>query len=244
MVFARIEAGDAEWHHALLERIADVLAERPDLAACETRDELLAEAFTRLAHPEDVVQLLHGTYGVESSDKTSTARLPRPRVLLHAHISQTAVEQLGSGCPEGVVVRTEELGPMLLDHFVQLTGRADLELQPVIDLNRGRSVNQYEHPVDVRTRGFLRNVGDVFPYANSQSRRVDSDHPEPYRPNGPPGQTGDHNQAPLGRRHHRAKTHQGYEVFQIGYGRYLWHTPHGLWRLVDGDGTHEVQSTA
>ena len=105
----------------------------------------------------------------------------------------------------------------------------------------GRSVNQYEHPLDIKTRGFLRTTGDVFPYAESQSRRVDNDHPDPYRPNGPPGQTGDHNHAPLGRRHHRAKTHQNYQVFQVGYGRYLWRTPHGLWRLVDGSGTHEVE---
>ena len=131
---------------------------------------------------------------------------------------------------------------MLLDQFARLTRRCDLDLQPVIDLNCGRSVNAYEHPVDVKERGFLRNLGDVFPHSESRSRRVDSDHPDPYRPNGPPGQTGDHNQAPLGRRHHRAKTHLDYEVHQIGLGRYLWRTPHGIWRLVDGEGTHDVRT--
>ena len=35
---------------------------------------------------------------------------------------------------------------MLLEAFLALTGRADLDLKPVIDLNHGRSVNQYEHP--------------------------------------------------------------------------------------------------
>jgi hypothetical protein len=238
-VYARIAAGDAELHHALLARIADALAERPDLAACDTREELLAEAFTWLAQPADVIALLDGTYGVD--DPAAAPRRPvRPRVVLHAHVSQAAVEAFTHGSPDGVVVRVEELGPMLLEQFADLVGRVDLQLLPVIDLNHGRSVNHYEHPADIKTRGFLRTTGDVFPHAAGQSRRVDSDHPRPYESQGPPGQTGDHNHAPLGRRHHRAKTHQGYELFQIGYGRYLWRTPHGLWRLVDGTGTHVV----
>ncbi|HRD62840.1 MAG TPA: HNH endonuclease, partial [Nocardioides sp.] len=73
-------------------------------------------------------------------------------------------------------------------------------------------------------------------------RSVDFDHPDPYKPNGPPGQTGDHNAAPLGRRHHRAKTHLGYRVRQLGPGTYLWRTPHGLLRLVDRDGTHVLHT--
>ena len=66
------------------------------------------------------------------------------------------------------------------------------------------------------------------------------DHPTAYDPTGPPGQTGDHNAAPLGRRHHRAKTHLPYHSRQLALGRYLWRTPHGLRRLVDNTGTHEL----
>lgn len=235
-IFARIADGDMVWVEALLERIADALEGRPDLAACETREELLAEAFGWLAHPEDVIALLGGPSPVE--------RMPRPRVVLHAHLSQAAVEARLAGSPDGVVVRVEELGPMLLDDFVRLTGRADVELKPVIDLNQGRSVNYYEHPVDVKERGLLRTTGDVFPHAQAQSRSFDSDHPDPYDKNGPPGQTGDHNHAPLGRRHHRAKTHLGYKLWQLDLGRYLWRSPHGLWRLVDGAGTHPIDEQA
>jgi hypothetical protein len=68
------------------------------------------------------------------------------------------------------------------------------------------------------------------------------DHPDPYDPHGPPGQTGDHNAAPLGRRHHRAKTHLGYRPRQLGLARYLWRSPHGLHRLVDATGTHELDT--
>ncbi|GAB3262603.1 DUF222 domain-containing protein [Nocardioides dilutus] len=246
-VFARIAAGDAAWLDAMVERIADALESRPDLATCETRDELRAEAFGWLAHPEAVIALLDGSYGLDEESPEATpesTRVPGPRVVLHAHLSQAAVEARLRGSADGIVVRVEELGPMLLETFLALTCRADLTLKPVIDLNTGRSVNQYEHPADVKERGHLRTTGDVFPHAQSQSRRLDNDHPGPYEPNGPPGQTGDHNHAPLGRRHHRAKTHQAYQVHQLGLGRYLWRTPHGLWRLVDGSGTHVVHAEA
>ncbi len=73
--------------------------------------------------------------------------------------------------------------------------------------------------------------------------RYDNDHPVPYDRDGPPGQTGDHNTAPLTRTNHRAKTHRGYRVRQIDDATYLWTTPHGLTRLVDPTGTHELTAT-
>ena len=102
------------------------------------------------------------------------------------------------------------------------------------------SVNGYEHPETVKDRTRLRTVGEVFPHARSISRKTDMDHPEPYDPHGPPGQTGDHNAAPLGRDNHRAKTHLAYRARQIGLARYLWRTPNGRHRLVDPTGTHEI----
>lgn len=71
--------------------------------------------------------------------------------------------------------------------------------------------------------------------------RLDHDHPTPYDTHGPPGQTGDHNDAPLARREHRAKTHLGYQVRQLGLGAYRWETPHGLARIVTGRGTTLIQ---
>ncbi len=73
--------------------------------------------------------------------------------------------------------------------------------------------------------------GDYWPWAVSTSRAVDYDHPTPYVPvdrGGPPGQTGTHNSGPLGRRHHKWKTHAGYTSRQSGDGRYVWMSPHGL----------------
>ena len=105
------------------------------------------------------------------------------------------------------VARVEEIGPMLLEELAGLLGHARVTLVPVVDLATSVSVNGYEHPQAVKDRTHLRTVGDVFPHAATISRKTDMDHPAPYDPTGPPGQTGDHNAAPLGRRHHRAKTH-------------------------------------
>lgn len=48
----------------------------------------------------------------------------------------------------------------------------------------------------------------------------------------PRGQTSDLNDAPLARRHHRAKTRLGYTLRQLDISAYRWTTPHGLGRLV------------
>ena len=73
-------------------------------------------------------------------------------------------------------------------------------------------------------------------------RNVDYDHPIPYDDTGPPGQTGTHNSGPLGRRHHRYKTHAGYRSRQCGQGSYVWLTPHGLGYLVDHRGTRRISN--
>lgn len=232
-VFGRIDGGDADLLEAMVERVADALEERPDLHTCTGRDELRAEALGWLAHPGEVIGLL-------TPDERPQAAGARQRAVLHVHLSQPDVAARLSGRGEGAVARVEELGPRLLDDVCRLLGRLDIDLKPVIDLNAGRSVNQYEHPVDVKERGFLRTTGEVFPHAQTQSRRVDNDHPDPYDPNGPPGQTGDLNHAPLSRRSHRAKTFLGYRLWQLGPATYLWRTPHGLVRLVDGTGTHVI----
>ena len=244
-VFALIDAGDAAWLDAVLERVADALEARPDLLDTldPSREELRAIALGWLAHPDDVIALLNGTYRRDDPRRTrpdepdnEEPSPSRQSAVLYVHLAQAAVEG------HEPVARVEELGPQLLEEVTRLLGHARVTLKPVIDLNQGRSVNGYEHPPDVKERGFLRTTGDVFPHAQSQTRRFDSDHPKTYDADGPPGQTGDHNHAPLGRRHHRAKTHLDYQVHQISPGVYLWRTPHGLWRLVDGSGTHRVET--
>lgn len=233
-VIARIEAGDAAFIDALVDQVADVLATRPeltpDLPEAITKGELRAVAFGWLAHPADLLELLAGP--------APTARR-RPEVVLYVHLHQAALDGTAAG-----VARVEGLGPLLLEQIRALVSHARITVKPVIDLADQVSVNAYEFPEAVRERTHLRHLGEVFPHASRLSRRVDLDHPDPFDRHGPPGQTGDHNVAPLGRTHHRAKTHLGYRVIQTGVVEHLWTTPHGLHRRVDTTGTHEIDDTA
>lgn len=245
-VFSRVEPGDAAWVDAIVERIADALLARPDLLRAHHpdlpveladlgHDELRAIAFGWLARPEDVCELLR----IKADELLP--RRPHARAVIYLHLHESALAGTSTA-----PARVEGLGPMLLDQVVSLLGHAHVTVKPVIDLDDHRSVNAYEFPTAVTERTRLRCVGDVFPYATNTATmtgRYDDDHAVPYDPLGPPGQTGDHNDAPLTRSHHRAKTHRGYRVKQIGDGAYLWTTPHGLRRLVDADGTHELCET-
>ena len=153
------------------------------------------------------------------------------------HLHQAAIDGA-----EGVG-RVEGQGPRLLGQIKRLLGHAHVTLKPVIDLASAASVNAYEFPETVKERVHLRSPGEVFPHASRLSRKVDLDHPVPWDPGGPPGQTSDANCGPLGRTHHRAKTHLGYRVSQIGMSEYVWTTPHGLHRLVDARGTHRIDES-
>ena len=150
------------------------------------------------------------------------------------------------------MARVEEVGPLPVAELTALLGHARVTLAPVIDLATSTSVNGYEHPQAVKDPTHLRTVGDVFPHATTISRTVDMDHPQPFDATGPPGQTGDHNAAPLGRRQpsrlaalapqsqHRANTPPRLPDPTTRPARYLWRSPHGLQRLVDTTGTHEL----
>lgn len=233
-VYAKVSPEAAYWVNDLIERTADLIAQspkvraehHPDLADDASHDELRAAAFGWLARPDALLGLL----GAEDALAT-----PRPRAKVYVHLHESTLLS-GDG-----VARVEGLGPMLADHLARLVGHTHIEVTPVVDLAEIRSVNSYEHPEYLKERTRLRlAVGDVFPHAASVGRRVDHDHPTPYDPGGPPHQTSDLNVAPLTRSSHRAKTHHAYRVEQLGLGRYLWTTPHGLLRLVDPAGTRPV----
>jgi hypothetical protein len=262
-VIARVAAGDAVWIDATLDRVADILATRPDLRpgtpAEIERDELRSIAFGWLARPAELLTLL--LEATESGSDTDPEPEPsraiavpamtlerlraldlarlRPSVTLHVHLHEAA---LAGFC--GGVARVEELGPLLLTQVQELLGHCNVRLQPVIDLKDRVSVNAYEFPEAIKDRVHLMHPGEVLPHATRKSRKVDVDHPKPYVRNGPPGQTGTHNAGPLGRTGHRAKTHLGYAVTQTDRGDHVWRTPHGLHRIVDERGTHVLDQAA
>ena len=262
-VIARVAAGDAVWVDATIDRVADILATRPDLRpdtpAEIERDELRALAFGWLARPAELLTLLLEAAGddpgaapepeptralappaatLERLQRQHLTRL-RPNATLHVHLHEAALAGFRAG-----VARVEEIGPMLLSQVRELLGHCNVRLQPVIDLHDRVSVNSYEFPEAIKERVHLTHPGEVLPHAARKSRKVDVDHPEPYEPGGPPGQTGTHNAGPLGRTGHRAKTHLGYTVTQTERGDHVWRTPHGLHRIVDERGTHVLDQAA
>ena len=262
-VIARVAAGDAVWVDATIDRVADILATRPDLRpdtpAEIERDELRALAFGWLARPAELLTLLLEAAGddpgaapepeptralappaatLERLQRQHLTRL-RPNATLHVHLHEAALAGFCAG-----VARVEEIGPMLLSQVRELLGHCNVRLQPVIDLHDRVSVNSYEFPEAIKERVHLTHPGEALPHAARKSRKVDVDHPEPYEPGGPPDQTGTHNAGPLGRTGHRAKTHLGYTVTQTERGDHVWRTPHGLHRIVDERGTHVLDQAA
>jgi hypothetical protein len=246
-VVARVDAGDAVWIDAMVDRLADILSHRhPDAG----RDELRAIALGWLARPAEVVQLLLEAQGASDEVSRATA-MPsdlldaltraepkrfRPRVDLHVHLSDLSIAGLSAP-----VARVEGVGPLLADS--QLFAGCRVRVTPVIDLNDRIAVDCYEHPTGLAHRVRLGFPGDYFPYAAAVpglAGTADLDHPTPYDADGPPGQTGTHNSGPLGRRHHRWKTHAGYTSRQCGQHRYVWRTPLGRHYLVDHRGTHAL----
>ena len=259
-VIARCEAGEVVWIEATLARVAEIIAPlHPDASA----DELRSIAFGWLARPAELLTLLLenrdaqetleldlGAEAPESLEADNRAMaMPAdlldalrdmdltplaPKAVLYVHLHEAAL--LGAGG----VARIEGLGPRTLGSLRELLARTDLIVKPVIDLHDRVRTTAYEHPESLKERVHLTTGGDYWPYATSTSRHVDYDHPIPFDATGPPGQTGTHNSGPLGRRHHRWKTHAGYRARQCGQGRYVWLTPHGLGFIVDHRGTRRI----
>jgi hypothetical protein len=246
-VIARVNAGDAVWVDAILERTADLIADRHPGTG---RDGLRSIAFGWLARPAELLQLLLEAQGTSPEVSRATAfpadlldelgraepRRFRPRIDLHVHLTDLAIAGLSP-----LVARVEGVGPLLADS--QLFAGCRIRVTPVIDLNDQIAVDCYEHPTDLDRRVRLTYPGDYFPYAGAVpglAHGADLDHPKPYDRDGPPGQTGTHNSGPLTRQHHRWKTHAGYSSRQCGRNRYVWRTPHGRYYLVDHTGTRRI----
>jgi hypothetical protein len=162
-----------------------------------------------------------------------------PRVTLYVH---TARETLDAG--EGVM-RWEGLEPLTLDYFRQhVAPFQHCRITQVIDLAGQEPVDAYEIPDRHREAVHLRTPADCFPFATSTSRDVDIDHNEEYdAARRSTGQSRMDNYGPLGRRHHRVKTHGRWTVRQPFDGIYVWRDPHGHFYLVDHTGTRKLDGT-
>ena len=262
LIIARAAAGDAIWFKATIDRIADILARQGDTDEVEVRR---SKAIGILAQPAQALHLLcqHQDYdwdGPAEPDDPAPSGEPthrslqimpppfdpdraRPLGVVYVHLSAEAVTA-GSG-----IARVENVGPVLLSRLQMLLGeRCTINVKPVIDLPAGHiPVDCYEIPATLREQLLLRYPADVFPYAAGVSRAIDVDHTIPYLSpdrGGPPGQTRIGNLGPLVRRHHRLRTHGGWQVRQPEPGTWLWRSPCHRIYLVNAGGTHPLGDSA
>jgi hypothetical protein len=258
-VIARVTAGDAAWIDAMVDRVAEILAET--MGHDRNHDELRSLAMGWLARPVDLLKLLLEHTRADTDAETGQTEQPawapdhmaetvdrlcslparmvawsRGRGRLFVHLTDDAL-RTGRG-----VARIEGVGPIDVRQLHEVLGNSDVTLTPVLDLAQRRRVDAYEHSDVVKDHVWVQTGGDCFPYSPRTATRdgVDYDHAIPYSDTGPPGQTGPHNSGPLRRRHHRTKTHGEFTTRVVGPGRHLWRTPHGRAFLVDHSGTTQL----
>ncbi|NPC42680.1 hypothetical protein [Nocardioides sp. zg-1230] len=268
-IIAHITAGDAVWIDAMVDRVAEILAET--MGHDHNHDELRSLALGWLARPVDLLKLLleHTQTGEHTDTDTETGEPgepgePQQPAWAPDHMADT-IDRLCSLPARTLamlrgrgrlfvhltddalrtgkgIARVEGVGPIDVRQLHEVLGNGDVTLTPVLDLAQRRRVDAYEHPEAVKDHVWVQTGGDCFPFTPRTATRdgVDYDHAIPYDDTGPPGQTGPHNSGPLRRRHHRTKTHGGYTTRVVGPGRHLWRTPHGQAFLVDHTGTHRL----
>ena len=257
-IYARARAGDAIFFYAMCDRIAQILklqgcpevtchagsVVHPADAAEREMDVLRSLAIGILATPARALELLAWAEqhkpGEEPARVVDPSSVPAgaltPPATLFVHMS---LDQFEQRCRDAVDVADLEV--VTVEQAVDLLGHCKVSLQPVVDLNASPAVDGHRVAGRIRQIVELRNPVEVFPWGTLSSRKADKDHIEPYVPpdeGGPPGQTTPDNLGPLGRYHHRLKTHAGWSYQQTTPGVFHWRSPHGHWVRVDAHGSH------
>jgi hypothetical protein len=164
------------------------------------------------------------------------ARVARPRVVLHFHLSEAALRN------GHATVRPEDGGQLTSAELVEFLGRTgcQVRMQPVLDPTEVAPIDGYEVPQRLRAAVKARQIADVFPFGTCVSPKMDLDHTERYVPTnygGPPGQTRQGNLGPMARPSHRAVTHGGWHKHQPEPGYFVHRSPNGYVYLVTNQGT-------
>jgi hypothetical protein len=156
-----------------------------------------------------------------------------PKATLVVHLSDAAI-----GDPRGIC-RVEGIGPVPVGQLHQLLGHARVRVLPVFDPDGVVPVDSYEIPAATRRAVLLRHPWEMFPYSTASHTGCDLDHTDPWRPDGPAGQTRPDNLTPLRRPPHRAKTHADWKLRTPAPGIFVWTTPLGRRYTLTPDGlTH------
>jgi hypothetical protein len=178
-------------------------------------------------------------------DPTTSVLLDWPKLLptvcLYVHVAKETLDGATGG-----VARWEGESPITVQYVRdQLAPLHDIRVQPVLDLADQDPVDAYEISKRHRRAVHLRTPADCFPFSSNTSSAVDVDHTEEFvrhADGGPaePGQSRMGNYSPLGRFHHRIKTHGTWTVRQPFDGIYVWRDPQGHFYLVDHTGTRKI----
>ena len=206
----------------MVDRVADILA--LTYGHDHNRDELRSLAMGWLVRPADLLKLLVTHSVPDEAEDSAPVWAPAHTAQTVAHLAGLTPRQLAAFRPRAVVHV----------HLTDEALRSRSGIARVEDLGPQlveRLAELLGH-ADVR----LQPVRDL----NARIRVDQYEHPTPYDKDGPPGQTGSHNSAPLRRTHHRWKTFGGYRCRQAGPGRYLWATPLGQFYLRDHTGTRRL----
>lgn len=166
-------------------------------------------------------------------------RAAMPTVQLHVHTYTDPDGRVAD------VARVDGHGPVTLDWLTAVLGtRCHFTVRPVLDVEGQAPVDAYEIPDRHRRAVRMITPADTFPYANCLTDDMDVDHTEPWRDDGPPGQSRIGNYGPMTRHHHRIKTHGEWQVRQPFPGIYIWRDPDGVYYLVDHTGTQPLRAAS
>jgi len=244
-VSARLDRADTIFLDAMVQRIADVLAEQGDAG---TLDQRRAKALGVLANPAAAVQLIGvpTTRGMDpvpitEADKAAfvaaaapLAKAWTPKVQVVVHLSADSIAEAH------LLARVVDAGPVLTDQIARITQGCVVRVTPAIHIGgAGVAVDSYEIPQRIRDEVLLRDIHDRFPWSSIESGRLDLDHTIPWEP-GRKHQTRPDNLGPLSRRAHRVKTHAGWRLDQPHHGEFIWHTGAGQTIRVDFAGSHRL----
>lgn len=257
---ARAAAGDVIFFVAMVDRIAQILAERGDTEPVDVRR---SKAIGILATPARALQMLQeAAVAADTEPDTDPdtehpddADGPAPRTpgawpwgppvkldprrllpsaTLYLHLSQSSMDDRAG------VARMEGVGPITVEQVREFLGHCNVRVVPVLDVAGQVPIDAYEVPDRMAEAVRLRSPACVSPWGSNLSRLRDLDHVVPYVPpqrGGPPAQTAMDNLAPLSRFSHRVKTHGRWRLRQPEPGVFEWLSPHGYRFRVDHTGT-------
>jgi 5-methylcytosine-specific restriction endonuclease McrA len=207
------------------------------LGSTDSLDVRRSIAAGQLARNQLALDLTTATEAPAGSPVSRTRPKPR-QVVLHVHLSDTAITGTSSGSVE--LARVENQRRVVTADQVRTwcaSTETEVIVKPVIDLDEHIHVEGYEVPDRLRDQVTLRDHSCVFPWCTRSARKMDADHVIPYAEG---GTTSSDNIAPLCRRHHRLKTHSAWSYTMLELGSFLWSSPHGYQFLRDHHGTLDV----